>query len=66
MAKAAGVDQSTISRIAAGGTEPRWSVAQALINMGGGLDHLVQAGVIAVPKAANDPQASKRAEQGVA
>lgn len=64
MAKAAGVHQSTISRIAAG-QEPGFNAGMALINLGGGFDALTEAGVV-VPgaPAANDPHAAQVAQQG--
>lgn len=64
MAKAAGCDQSTISRIAAG-SEPRFKVGMALIQLGGGIDVLRRKGVVVpgVP-AANDAHAAQVAQQG--
>lgn len=64
MAKAAGVHQSTISRIAAG-LEPSYSVGMALIQLGGGIEALQVKGV-AVPgiPAANDAHAAQVAQQG--
>jgi predicted transcriptional regulator len=63
MAKAAGVHQSTISRIA-GGLEPSYSVGMALIQLGGGIDALRVEGV-AVPgvPAANDAHGAQAAQQ---
>ena len=74
MAKAAGVDQSTISRLAAGQGEPRYSVGMALIVLGGGFDALKSEGVdVAAPVPDPTPQPTpsppppeaQRAEQGV-
>lgn len=73
MAKAAGVDQSTISRLAAGQGEPRYSVGMALIHLGGGFDALKGDGIeISVPMADPTPEPTptpppepQRAEQGV-
>lgn len=68
MAKAAGVDQSTISRLAAGQTEPRYNVGVALIELGGGLDELRSSGVdIVVPSVDGGQVAAVHHEaQGVA
>jgi predicted transcriptional regulator len=62
MAKAAGVNQSTICRLAAGDGEPRYSVAMALIALGGGVDELRTKGLIVTP-AANDTNAAQAAQQ---
>jgi len=66
MAKAAGVDQSTICRLAGGRHEPRFGVGMALIKLGGGVDALRAEGLVFDDVAANDPQAPQPAEQGVA
>lgn len=48
LAERAGVDQSTICRIAAGRGEPRFSAAMALIELAGGADALAREHGIAV------------------
>ena len=64
-AKAAGVNQSTICRLAAGEVEPRYSVAMALIELGGGVAALHAKGLI-TGRAANDADTAQAAQQGVA
>jgi len=65
MAKAAGVDQSTICRLAGGRHEPRFGVGMALIKLGGGVDALRLEGLTFDDVAANDSNAAQPTERGV-
>lgn len=57
LAKRAGVDQSTISRMAKGSAEQRFSVGQALIELAGGQDECARLlAAQALETAATEPQ----------